>query len=163
MWWSRIPQFFTFPLSFKIISFHIFGKASMICNQYIWWVTLRWNSIFQSFQGFIFPLSLNNWLIKFKIFVRAKMYRLTINPNIWVKPNELREDYGWKSWFWVKLFIHFIKISWSKDRNFERMSLLISILLWDLKFLPNCLPIKNSGIIFQSWKSSSTFFIPPIS
>ena len=36
--------------------------------------------------------------------------------------------------FEVKLFIHFknlpiLKISWSKDRNFEKMSLLISILL----------------------------------
>ena len=57
--------------------------------------------------------------------------------------------------FEVKLFIHFknlfiLKISWSKDRNFEKMSLLISILLRNLKFLPNCLPIKNSGVISQS-------------
>ena len=27
------------------------------------------------------------------------MYRITINPNVWVEPNELREDYGWKIWF----------------------------------------------------------------
>ena len=61
------------------------------------------------------------------------------------------------------------------------MSLLKSILLWNLKFLPKCLPIKKSGITFQSWKSSSnnlltqehcilvilflksTFFKPPFS
>ena len=107
MRWSKIPQFFTFPLSFKTISFRAFGKASIICNQYILWVTLRWNSIFKSFQGFIFPLLLNNWPIKFKIFVREKMYRLTINPKIWVKPNELREDYGWESWFWSKVVYPF--------------------------------------------------------
>ena len=29
------------------------------------------------------------------------------------------------------------------------------MLLWKLKFLSKCLPIKNSGIISQSWKSSS--------
>ena len=57
--------------------------------------------------------------------------------------------------FELKLFVHFknlsfLKISWSKDRNFEKMPLLISILLWNVKFLPNCFPIKNSGIIFQS-------------
>ena len=80
----------------------------------------------------------------------------------------------------VRLFIHFMKIPWQKDENFERMSLLISI-LWNLKFLPKFLLIKNSSIIFQSWKSSSNylftqehcilvilflksmFFIPPIS
>ena len=57
--------------------------------------------------------------------------------------------------FKVKLFMHFMKISWEKDGNFERMSLLISILLWNLKLLPKCLPIKNNGISFQSWKLSS--------
>ena len=33
-----------------------------------------------------------------------------------------------------------------KDGNFESKSLLIPILLWNLKFPPKCLPIKNSGI-----------------
>ena len=35
------------------------------------------------------------------------------------------------------------------------MPLLISILFWNLKYVPKCLRIKNSAIIFQSWKSSS--------
>ena len=49
----------------------------------------------------------------------------------------------------VKLFTHFIKISWWKDGDFERMLLFISILLWNLEFLPICLSIKNSGINLQ--------------
>ena len=74
IWWSK--TFFGFPLSFKIISFQVFGKATIICNQYILWVSLRWNSSFISFQGFIFPLSLNNWPIKFK-FLSEKREKCT--------------------------------------------------------------------------------------
>ena len=40
--------------------------------------------------------------------------------------------------------------SWEKDGNFERMLFFISILLQNLKFLPICLSIKNSGINLQS-------------
>ena len=87
-----------------------FGKASIICNQYILWVSLRWNSIFKSFQGFIFPLSLNNWPINFNFFFfqkKRKMHRRTVNLNIWVKPKNLRQDQGWKSWFWSKVIYQF--------------------------------------------------------
>ena len=59
--------------------------------------------------------------------------------------------------FEVMLFIHFMKVSWQKDGNFERMPLLVSILLQNLKFLHKCLHIKNSGITFQSWKWSSNY------
>ena len=34
---------------------------------------------------------------KVQVFVRKK--RLTVNLNIWVKLNELRQNHGWKSWF----------------------------------------------------------------
>ena len=37
-----------------------------------------------------------------------------------------------------------------KDGNSERMSLLISIWFWNLKFLTKCLPSKNSDVTFQS-------------
>ena len=132
-----------------------FGKASIICNQYILWVSLRWNSIFKSFQGFIFPLSLNNWPINFKFFFRKKE-KCTGLPSTLIyewsqktsgKIMDARVD------FEVKLYIHFIKI-W-KNGNFERTSLLISTFLWNLKYLPKCVSVKNSGITFQSWESSS--------
>ena len=105
----KITKFFAFPLSFKIISFQVFGKASIICNQYILWVCLRWNSIFKSFQGFISSLLLNNRPIKIKFLSekKRKMYRLTVNLNIWVKPNYHRHDHGWKSWFWSKVIYPF--------------------------------------------------------
>ena len=101
---------FCVPFALKIRSFQVFGKASIICNQYILWVSLRWNSIFKSFQGFIFTLSLNNWSIKSKFCQKKrKMYRLTVNLNISVKPNDLRQDHGWKSWIWSKVIYPFYK------------------------------------------------------
>ena len=30
---------------------------------------------------------------------KRKMHRFTVNFNISGKPNELRQDHGWKSWF----------------------------------------------------------------
>ena len=87
--------FFAFPLSFKIISFQVFGKAWIICNQYILWVSLRWSSIFKSCRGFIFPLSSINKPIKFKFLSeKKKMHRLTVNLNIWVKPIDIRQEHG---------------------------------------------------------------------
>ena len=108
-WWSKITTFFVFPLSSKIISFYFFCKASIICNQYILWVCLRQNSIFKPFQCFTFPTSLNNWPIKSQVFVKKKrkMHRLTVNLNIWVKPNELRQDHWWKRWCWSKIIYPF--------------------------------------------------------
>ena len=109
MRWAKITNLFVFPLSFKLISFDVFGKASIICNQYILRVSLRWNFIFKSFRGFIFSLSSNKWPIKFKFLLEKKTHRLTVNLNIWVKPNDLREDHGWKSWFWSKVIYPFDK------------------------------------------------------
>ena len=100
--------FFCIPFVFQNNIF--FGKASIICNQYTLRISLRWNSIFKSFQGFIFPLLLNNWPIKFILLSeenRRKMHRITVNLNIWVKPNDLRQDYGWKIWFWSKVIYPF--------------------------------------------------------
>ena len=154
MCWSKITKFFAFPLFFKILSFHDFGKASIICNQYIFWVSLRWNSIFIFSQGFIFPLSLNDWLIKFK-FRKKKMHRLTVNLDIWVKPNQLRQDHGWKSWFPSIVIYPFYEIS-----CFWKDVIACINIFMKFKFLPKCLPIQNSGIIFQSWKSSSNNFLP---
>ena len=110
------------------------------------------------------------------------MYRLTVNLNIWVKPNDLRQDHGWKSWFWSKVSYPLYEDILIKRWKFWKNVIAYMILLWNLpKFLPKCLPIKNSGITFQSWKSSSnnlftqehcvlvilflksTFFILPIS
>ena len=38
---------------------------------------------------------------KVQVFVRKKrnMHKLIVNLNICVKLNELRQDYGWNSWF----------------------------------------------------------------
>ena len=36
------------------------------------WIGLRWNSIFISYQGFIFAMSLKNWPIKFKFLSERK-------------------------------------------------------------------------------------------
>ena len=139
--------------------------------------TLRRNSIILCFQVFIFSLSLNNWPIKFTFLSeKRKMQRLTVNLNIWVKSNKLRQDHGWKSWFCSIVIYPFYENILIKRWKFEGMSLFISIL-----FLPKCLPIENNGIIFQSSKSSSNnlftqeycmlvilffkskFFIPPFS
>ena len=60
MWLSKITKFFALPLSFKIVSFHNFGKASIICNQHVFWVSLRWNSIFISSH-----ISILLWNLKF--------------------------------------------------------------------------------------------------
>ena len=133
-----------------------FGKASIICNQYILWVSLRWNSIFKSFQGFIFPLSLNNWPINFNFFFFRKKEKCTgvLSTLIseWSQKTSGKIRDG-RVDFEVKLSINFMKI-W-KNGNFERMSLLTSTFLWNLKYLPKCVSIKNSGITFQSWESSS--------
>ena len=48
-----------------------------------------------------------------------------------------------------KAIYPFYEVSWEKDGNFERMLFFISILLRNLKFLPICLSIKNSGINLQ--------------
>ena len=129
---------------------------------------------------FIVIEQLNN---KVQVFVRkkGKMLKFTVNLNIWVKPNDLRQNDGWKSWFWNKVIYLSYKNILIKTWKFWKNALLISILLWNLKFLPKCLPVKNSGITFQSWKSfsnnlftrehcilvilfvKSTFFIPPFS
>ena len=34
---------------------------------------------------------------------KTKMHTLTVNLNIWVKPNDIRQDHEWKSWFWSKV------------------------------------------------------------
>ena len=187
MWWSKITNFFAFPLSFKVVSFHDLGKVSIICNQYIFWVSVRWNSIFISSQGFIFLLSLNNWSIKFKFLSeKRKIYRLTVNLKIWVKPNELRQDHRWKSWFcsivnypfyenilikrwrFLKNVIAYINII-MKWRFLKNVIAYINIIM-KLKILPKSLHI-NSGIIFQLWKPFSnnlftqehSFYLPFLS
>ena len=93
MWWSRVTRFFAFPLSFKIVSLHSFDKASYFL------VIFKIKFYFSS-QGFIFPLLLNYWPIKFKFLLgkKRKMHRLTVNLNIRVKPNKPN---GWKSWFCI--------------------------------------------------------------
>ena len=76
---AKKTKLLVFPLYFKIISFHVFGKASIMFSQYILWISLKWNSSFTSFQGFIFPLSLNNCPIKFNFFSENQnMHRFTI-------------------------------------------------------------------------------------
>ena len=101
---------------------------------------------------------LNNWPIKFKFLSEENKEKcrdllsiliFELNQKNSVKIMDGRDD------FEVKLFIYFMKTSWLKVRHFKRMSLLRSILLWNLNFLPKCLPIRNSGITFQSGKSSS--------
>ena len=105
-----------------------------------------------------------------------------VNLNIWFKPNELSKSMDGRVGFEVKLFIHFMKTSSWKDENFEVISLLLSILLWNFNFLPKCLPVKISGsyhfaimkIIFKqsfyprtlhllSYFFKSTFFKSPFS
>ena len=61
------------------------------------------------------------------------MQRLTVKLNIWVKPNELRQDHGWKSWFWSKVIYPF-------HEN-------ILIIRW--KFWKNCL----YHYYYETWNS----------
>ena len=90
---------------------------------------------------------LNN---KVQVFIRKKKTRrLTGNLNIWIKSNELRKYHGRKSWFCsITIYPFYINIL------IKRWNIWKKILLWNLKFLPKCLCIKNSGITFQLWKSS---------
>ena len=122
---SKITKYFAFPLSFKIISLHVFGKASIICSQYILWVSLRWNSIFMFFQGFIFPISLNNWPKNFKLLSEKKKKCTTV------------------------------KLSTVKFMGILRLCHCLYQYYYELEILTKCLSIRNSGITFQSWKSSS--------
>ena len=113
-----------------------------------------------------------------QVFVRKKRKtrRVTVNLNIWVKSNELRKYHGRKCWFCSIIIYPFYVDILIKIWNIWK-----KILLWNLKFLPKCLFVKNSGITFQLWKSSlnnlftqehciivilflkSTLFIPPFS
>ena len=171
MWWSKITNFFAFRLSFKVVSIHDLGKVWIICNQYIFWVSLRWNSIFISSQGFIFLLSLNNWSIKFKLLSeKRKIYRLTVNLNIWVKPHELRQDHGLKSWFCSIVNYPFYEHILIKRWRFLKNVIAYINIIMKLKILPKSLHI-NSGIIFQLWKPFSnnlftqehSFYLPFLS
>ena len=150
MWWSKITNFFAFPLSFKVVSFHDLGKVSIICNQYIFWVSVRWNSIFISSQGFIFLLSLNNWSIKFKFLSeKRKIYRLTVNLKIWVKPNELRQDHRWKSWFCSIVNYPFYENILIKRWRFLKNVIAYINIIMKWRFLKNVIAYIN---IIMKWR-----------
>ena len=138
----------------------------------------------QIFQRLYISIIIEQLTKKVQVFVRKtrKMHRLNVNLNIWVNPNELREDHGWKNWFYSKVIYPFYENILIKRWKFwKNVIVYISILLWDLRFLTKCFPIKNSGITFQSWKSfsnnlfsqehcilvilflMSTFFVPSFS
>ena len=121
---SKITKYFAFPLSFKIISLHVFGKASIICSQYILWVSLRWNSIFMFSEGFIFPVTLNNWPKNFKLLSEKKSKCTDLLSTV-----KFMESLG---------VCHCLYQYY-----------------YELEILTKCLSIQNSGITFQSWKSSS--------
>ena len=84
---------------------------------------------------------------------KRNMVRLDVNLNIWVKQNERRKDHGWEK---LVLQYSYLSFLWryldKKDGNFQGMSLFMSILLWNVKFLPKCIPIKNSGVFFLIMK-----------
>ena len=106
-------------------------------------------------RSLIFALSLNNWPIKFKFLSEQINAQAYVNLKIWVmvKSSELRQEHGWKSWFCGIVIYPFYENILIKRWKFWKN--VISILLWNLKFLPKCLPIESSGIIFQWWKSPS--------
>ena len=111
---------------------------------------------FKRFQRFIFPLSLNNWPIKVKFLAEKKEKCTGLLPTLISELNQMTSDkiMDGRFGFEVKLSVLWKYLD-KKMEILKRMSLLISKLLWNLKFFRKCLSIKNSGIIFQSWKSSS--------
>ena len=82
---------------------------------------------------------------KVQVFVRKK--KCTGMSTLIFDLNQMNSDkiMDGRIGFEVKLFIHFMKISSWKDENFEVISLLLSILLWNFNFWPKCLPVKISG------------------
>ena len=101
MWWSNITKFFAFLLPFKIISFQVFGKASIILFLVCFVSIFKKKFCFYILPSLYISIIIKKLTSKVQVFVRKKrkMHRLTFNLNIWVKTNELRQEHGWKSWF----------------------------------------------------------------
>ena len=78
--------------------------------------------------------------------------------NIWVKPNDLRQDHVWKSWFWSEVIYPFYENTLMK-RCMEILKKCHCLYLYYYESWNSFLNVSilKSGIIFESWKSSSNF------